>query len=165
MGPCKGLASQLPHRLWAHSMSSAVAEHGPMQRSRSADLWAYSMPSVVMGHGPMQRSRYIQCHGSGPAWAHTKVSVGSSPTSYGPISMPSVVAEHGPMQRSRSAALWAYSMPSVVMWHGPMQRSRLAAHPPAMGPFSVISSGRAWAHAKVSLASCPTSYGPIQCHR
>jgi hypothetical protein len=84
--------------------------------------------------------------------------------------------------------LWAHSMSSVVMAHGPMQRSRSAALPPAMGPFNVIGSGRAWAHAKISLnnsmglfnaigsdgawahpkvsvSSSPTSYGPIQCHR
>jgi hypothetical protein len=47
--------------------------------------------------------------------------------------------------------LWAHSMPSVVMGHGPMQRSRSAALPPAMGPFNVIGSGRAWAHTMVSL--------------
>jgi hypothetical protein len=84
--------------------------------------------------------------------------------------------------------LWAHSMSLVAMGHGPMQRSRSAALPPAMGPLNVISSGRAWArakislgnsmglfnaigsdgawaHTKVSLASCPTSYGPIQRHR
>jgi hypothetical protein len=81
-------------------------------------------------------------------------------------------------------SLWAYSMPSVVMGHGPIQRSRSAAHPPAMGPFNAIGSGRAWAHTKVSLGSSMGpfnaigsdgawahakvslgSYGPIQCHR
>jgi hypothetical protein len=104
MGPCKGLAWQLSHQLWAHSMSSVVAEHGPMQRSRSAALWVYSMPSVVMGHGPMQRS-WSAAHppamgpfnviGSGRAWAHAKVSLGSSTGPFNAISG----MGHGPIQR------------------------------------------------------------------
>jgi hypothetical protein len=51
-------------------------------------------------------------------------------------------------------------MPSVVTEHGPMQRFRSAS----LGLFNAIGSDVAWAHAKVLLASCPTSYGPIQRH-